>query len=214
MACTGTTGDCSTSCAGGCTGGATNGNCNGCSGGCAGGCYFGCAHECTGVCENNCTGTCTGKCTGGCSDTCTGGCTGCSGCGGSCSRNCSGTCSARCTGSCKGACNAGCTSSEQTTALNNISAMQDIVNSTDANNLRSFIYAEIVTRRGLAWSTNPELTGKTIAAAAWWDQLRTNLKKATTVNDTSTSKNIMTKTARNEMVNKAKELYNATIGKA
>lgn len=228
MACNGTVGSCSGGCGSGCTGGSTcSSGCN-CSGFCTGGCFTACAVSCNSNCSG-CTGSCSGcdgcsgcsGCGSGCASTCSGDCKGtCKGCGSGCASTCSGcgggckgTCNSGCTGGCIGYCNSGCTNSTQTDNYNVVVAMSTIIKAAEVNKLRAFINYEVNTRRNHTLSTNSDTSAEYLAAAGWWNQLRTNLKKVIDVGGTATAGGVITAETRNELVNKAKALYNTVIGK-
>lgn len=91
--------------------------------------------------------------------------------------------------------------------------MSTIIKAAEVNKLRAFINYEVNTRRGYALSTNSNTSAGSLATAAWWNQLRTNLAKAISVGGTATAGGAITAATRNELVNKAKTLYNTVIGK-
>ena len=93
--------------------------------------------------------------------------------------------------------------------------MSDLIKASEVNTLRAFINYEVNTRRGKTLSTNSNTSAGSMATAAWWNQLVTNLAKSITVASTgsATAGGLITKATRNEVVNKAVQLYNTTIGK-
>ena len=197
--------------------------CRNCASDCTGTCSYTCEDTCGGICGDSCTGyckggcdgcsgTCTDDCQGGCEDNCAYECYG--GCSGSCSGSCTGTCSTTCTGGCTGACNAGCTNSTQSnnhTAVQQILA-RDIMYAADANILRNYIFSEL-SRRGKS-GTAAEISQYTIVSGSWWNTLRTNLEQVIAIDDISAAGNITTKAARDEIINKAIQLYNTVIAKS
>ena len=194
------TGTCSYTCSGTCAGLCGDS----CTGTCKGGCEHHCAKTCYESCDYSCEGQCEDDCEGGCSDSCSSSCTG----------TCSTTCSTKCKGTCTGACNSGCKSETQ---LNNHTAVQqilarDIMYAADANILRDYIFRELSRRDKSGTAT--VVTEKTITSGSWWNTLRTNLEQVIAIDDTSAAGNVITKTARNEIINKAIQLYNQTIAKS
>lgn len=90
--------------------------------------------------------------------------------------------------------------------------MSEFLLASDVNALRSFINYE-VTRRGKTLSTSTNRSKGDSVKEIQWNQLRTNLAKCISVNGSATAGGTITIDTRNELKEKAEELYKTTVGK-
>ena len=130
---------CGSGCAGSC------GSTYSCSSACHSTCWGYCKYECTSCSGSGCVGNCYG-CSGSCSGTCSGSCSG--SCTNTCTGSCSGGCSTTCTASCSTACNTTCTGATQSTNLEKLGSINEIILSNDIVNINTAITFEVVNRRG------------------------------------------------------------------
>lgn len=92
--------------------------------------------------------------------------------------------------------------------------MSDIIKASEVNALRELINNE-VTRRGYSVNSTSATSIGTKAAAAWWEAIRLNLNKIISTSDAAASTGgSITKSQRDSLVNKAKSMYNTTVGKS
>ena len=174
------------------------------------------AYSCDDGCANECYKNCWSECYGGCGDTCQDDCNWhcddeCKGCTGQCRYNCTGSCDGTCRGHCTGNCASGCSSQTRVDQLTDIQAMSDIIYSSEVNILKDFIVAEMEKRNHSSTINDTNIGIE--ADDAWWNLLTELMAYIYEDNSdiTAIADQPITKNQRNNMVTKAKNLYNTEI---
>lgn len=187
MACTGYV--CSASCLGNCTAacGST------CYGGCAGGCHGSCVDGCASACNNNCSAACRNDCSG----TCKGGCKG------------------GCKGSCTGACNAGCTSTNMKAIYNRLKnlGLDTFIKEANVQDILDLSYNEAARRSVTKYTADIQTTSnKTTIFTYIKNNLTNSGNPPSSYGAQIASNNIINRQMGQELINKAIQLYETTIG--